>query len=95
MIDPAALLREAVGACVRQSARDAAAQLGLRADAVDVAVAPDLDAPPPAFIYRILVPLQASDSRWAEFEAIVRRHRLIADQAACLVSLRGGLAARA
>lgn len=92
--DPTALLREAVNACVRQSARDAARVLGLTDDVVDVAVAPDLDAPQPAFVYRITVPLSAEDARWSAFETIVSRHRLVAQEAACLVSLRGGLAER-
>lgn len=92
--DATALLREAVNACVRQSARDAAAQLGLGLDAIDVAVAPDLEAPQPAFVYRITVPLTDADDRWSTFDAMVRRHRLMAQEASCLVTLRGGLASR-
>jgi uncharacterized OsmC-like protein len=93
-IDPSALLREAVNACVRQSARDAARELGIGDEAVEVAVAPDLEAAQPAFVYKITVPLSASDARWNAFESKVARHRLVADEAACLVRLRGGLASR-
>lgn len=93
-LDATALLREAVNACVRQSARDAATQLGLGPEAIDVAVAPDLEAPQPAFVYRITVPLTDADARWSAFDAMVRRHRLMAQEASCLVTLRGGLASR-
>lgn len=95
LLDSGALLREAVNACLRQSARDAAAQLGLGPESVDVAVAPDLESDQPAFVYRITVPIPANDARFDAFDALVRRHRLVAEEASCLVALRGELAARA